>query len=257
MTDSHDTVVSDVRASVSTLRSWADAVIGNWDSYAALHRDHDGFEDCRDGWVEVRDGIRKLCTTVTSRVDDSSWMADLEDREAFWSRAATRGDDATDAVADARLRATESWTQGASDRYREVIPGQRIALARAHSGLTWMANGCTGAVEAGLRQLTSVRDALEAVELPGYFGEADGSVPENDYGDCTFGHHTQTGLGNLGREPLEAAETAVSTAWSTMRTEVRDAFKAVDPDVPPYVQPTPVPIAQSYESSPWPTVGAG
>ena len=167
MTDSYDTVVSDVRASVSTLRSWADAVIGNWNSYTALHRDHDGFEDCRDGWVEVRDGIRELCTTVASRVDDSSWMADLEDREAIWSRATTRVDDATDAVADARLRATQSWTQGASDRYREVIPGQRIALARAHSGLTWMANGCTGAVEAGLRQLTSVRDALEAVELPG------------------------------------------------------------------------------------------
>ena len=49
----------------------------------------------------------------------------------------------------------------------------------------------------------------------------------------------------------------MSTAWSTMRTEVRDAFKAVDPDVPPYVQPTPVPIAESYESTPWPTVGAG
>lgn len=256
MTDSHDTVVSDVRARVSTLRSWADAVIGNWDSYAALHRDHDGFEDCREGWVGVRDGLRELCTTVARRVDDSSWMADLEDRGAFWSRAGTRVDDATDAVAATRLRATESWTEGASDRYRDAIPGQRIALVRAHSGLTWMANGCTGAVEAGLRQLTSVRDALEAVELPGYFGEPDGSVPENDYGDCTFGHHTFTGLGNLGQEPLETAETAVDTAWSTMRTEVRAAFRAVDPNVPPYVQPTPVPIAESYESTPWPAVGA-
>ena len=206
----------------------------------------------------MRDGIRELCTTVTSRVDDSSWMADLEDREAFWSRAATRVDDATDAVADARLRATESWTQGASDRYREVIPGQRIALARAHSGphldgerLHRCGRGRAAPADERARRPRGRRRCRGTSASP------TGRSRTNDYGDCTFGHHTHTGLGNLGREPLEAAETAVSTAWSTMRTEVQDAFKAVDPDVPPYVQPTPVPIAQSYESTPWPTVGAG
>ena len=35
MTDSHDTVVSDVRASVSTPALVGGRVIGNWDSYAA------------------------------------------------------------------------------------------------------------------------------------------------------------------------------------------------------------------------------
>ena len=57
-------------------------------------------------------------------------MDDLEDREAFWSRAATRVDDASDAVAAAKLRATESWTQGASDRYRDAIPGSGAPSAR-------------------------------------------------------------------------------------------------------------------------------
>ena len=256
MTDSYDTVVSDARAAVSSLRSWADAVIGAWDSYAVLHSDHPGFEDCRSGWVEVRDGVRDLCTTVTTRVDDSAWMADLEDRETFWSRAATRADEAADLVAAPRLRAANSWHQGASDRYRAAIPGQRAALVRATEGPGWVAAGCTGAVEAGLRQLTAVRDALEAVELPGYFGEADGTVPDNDYGDCTFGHHTFTGLGNLGREPLEAAEGSVQSAWSTMRTEVVAAFSHAAPVPPPYAPGSPVSVAESYESSPWPTVGA-
>ena len=256
MTDSRETVVADIGAAVTSLRSWADSVITSWDAYAALHRDHRGFEDCRAGWVEVQTGIRELCTTATRRADDSAWMSDLEDREAFWSRAATRVDDASDAVADQRLRATQSWTQGASDRYREAIPGQRTAMVTAHQGLTWMAGGCTEVVAAALRQLTGVRDALEAVELPAYFGIEDGTVPENDYGDCTFGHHTHTGLGNLGRTPLETAETAVSTAWSTMREEVRDSFTNADPNVPPYIAAVPVPIAQAYQDRPWPAVGA-
>lgn len=255
MTDSYETVVADIRASVTSLRSWADSVITNWDSYANLHRSHTGFEDCRDGWVEVQTGIRDLCTTATTRTDDSTWMAELEDREAFWSRAGTRVDDASDFVADAKLRAVDSWTQGASDRYREAIPGQRTALATAHRGLGWMAAGCTEAVTAGLTQLTSLRDALEAVELPTYFGTEDGSVPLNDYDDCIFGHHTHTGLGNLGRTPLETAETAASTAWSTMREAVRASFTNADPNVPPYIAATPVPIADAYADSPWPTVG--
>ena len=256
MTDSRETVVADIGAAVTSLRSWADSVITSWDAYAALHRDHQGFEDCRAGWVEVQTGIRELCTTATRRADDSAWMSDLEDREAFWSRAATRVDDASDAVADQRLRATQSWTQGASDRYREAIPGQRTAMVTAHQGLTWMAGGCTEAVAAALRQLTGVRDALEAVELPAYFGTEDGTVPENDYGDCTFGHHTFTGLGNLGREPLATAKGAVDTAWTTMRSEVREAFSSSDPDLPSSVPQSTQSLADSVSDHPWPSVGA-
>ncbi len=259
MTDSYATVVADTRASITALRSWADGIIGKWDAYADLHRTHDTFEDLREGWVGVRDGVRELCTTVETRVDDSTWMDDLEDREAFWSRAATRVDDASDAVAAAKLRATESWTQGASDRYRDAIPGQRSALGKAHSGLTWVASGCTGAVEAGLRQLTAVRDALPALEgdLQVFFGEEDGSVPTNDYGDCIFGHHYSYGLATMGTTPLESAETAVAAAWTTMRDEVRHAFTHTSDGPPQYGPYSPVPIADYYEHSPWPTVGAG
>ena len=105
-----------------------------------------------------------------------------------------------------------------------------------------------------------MRDALAALEgdLQVFFGEEDGQrARPTTTATASSGTTTPYRPRNLGRDPLESAETAVAAAWSTMRDEVRHAFTHTSDGPPQYGPYSPVPIADSYEHSPWPTVGAG
>lgn len=260
MTENLTTVVSDAKADCTALEAWADDVLTHWDSYAALHSTHDGYADCRAAWSGVRDGVRALTSTVRTRLDDSGWVTELESAEQVWRSVASEVDAAYEEVLERRLRATTSWRQGASDRYRATIPDQRTALLHASTGATSTAQACLSASAAGLTHATALRDALPALvsALPQYFGEADGSVPTNDYGDCIFGHHYSYGVGTQGTEPLETANTAVESAWSALDTAVYRAFGRSLPRRPgpqPDGENARVPVSGDFED-PWPTVGA-
>lgn len=260
MSEDLSSVVSTAKAHCTSLETWASQVLGHWDSYAAVHRDHSGYADCRDAWSGVRDGVNALTATVRTRLDDSGWVTDLESAEQVWRSVATEVDAAYEEVIERRLRATTSWQRGASDRYRATIPEQRTALLHASSGAGAAAQACLSASAAGLTHVTALRDALPPLldALPPYFGQEDGGYPTNDYGDCTFGHHYSYGVGTMGTGPLATANTAVENAWTALDGAVHNAFGRSLPRRP---GPQPdggegrVPVAGDFED-PWPTVGA-
>lgn len=258
MSEDLSVVVSTAQAGCTTLEAWAEDVLADWDAYAAVHRDHDGYSDCRAQWAVVKQGVKDLTETVRARLDDSGWITALASAEQTWTTIAADVDAAQDEVTDRRLWAQESWRRGASEQYRAAIPGQRTAMLHASSGATSLAQACSTASDAGLTYVMALRDALPPLieALPQYFGQEDGGYPTNDYGDCTFGHHYSYGVNSQGTEPLETATTAVETAWSTLDTALYGAFGRSMPRRPgPQLDDdVRIPIAGDFVD-PWPAVG--
>lgn len=260
MSENLSVVVSSAEAGCTTLEAWADDVLANWDAYAAVHSTHDGYSDCRSQWAVVKQGVQELTQKVRKRLDDSGWITALDTAEQTWTTIGADVDAAYDEVTDRRLWAPESWHRGASDQYRAAIPGQRTAMLHASFGAASLAHACSLASEAGLTYVTALKDALPPLieALPQYFGQEDGGYPENDYGDCIFGHHYSYGVNSQGTEPLATANSAIETAWTTLDTAMYRAFGRTMPRRPgPQLdEDARIPISGDFVD-PWPTVGAG
>lgn len=152
--------VSSLKTALSTLRTYATSINGEYGTYVNSHGVHtcgpqgvhyiDGFRpDGGHSWHEYRDKVSEVVTWAEKYVDDSAWVDALDRRATKWSTAHGHASDAWDDVASKNLPAVESWKGPAGRAYREVVPKMQAGTSSAFYGASLMKSASTSISTAG------------------------------------------------------------------------------------------------------------
>lgn len=236
--------VTNIRASIKTIRTYLNNVDSWYSTYTSAHSETycknlgntlDWHDDIKTAKLEVENVILK----IEKYLDDTEWIATLREHKGKWSQAERQCAQADTEVVSSKLKAQESWRGSAGNAYRQAVTAQQGAIAKAESAAALMTNGCDNAAYAGEGYFSDLDTALSTCvdglptesDFPPWSGELkdEGSNPQSQ---TAYGHDLQrqentcdSHATRTGKSAAGTCATSVETAMTTFTKSFTDAFK--------------------------------